>query len=276
MGGFQQHQIVGYRDMEDLIQKEHSIAYRITKAEALDLPEQTFENRYIILPPSDRKLYDELRRESYAELETGDSVTATTVLTKLLRLQQLTGGFLKMDEQDTPKRVNTAKLDALMEIVSDCQDAGQKVVVFARFTSEIDMICEAMNKANVTYGMIDGRTPMEHKTDRTTGKEYLSRAEIVNEFQTNPKVTVFLAQIQTAGLGITLHAASIAVFYSMDFNYASYTQATARIHRIGQRHPCTYIHLVCQDTVDEKVLQAIQHKDDLAKSIVDNWRAYFK
>src|SRR5699024_7778700 len=86
MGGFDKHQIVGYREMDDLIQKEHSIAYRVTKGDALDLPEQTFENRYIQLSDADRKVYDQLKRDSYAELESGGEVSAPTVLTKLLRL----------------------------------------------------------------------------------------------------------------------------------------------------------------------------------------------
>lgn len=275
MGGFDKHQIVGYRDMDELIQKEHSIAYRVTKAECLDLPEQTFENRYIQLSAADRKVYDQLRRDSYAELESGGEVTAPTVLTRLLRLQQLTGGFLRLDDTEQPKQVNTAKLDALMEIVGDCADAGQKLVVFARFTSEIDLISDALKKAKVRFGMIDGRTPTEHKKDRVTGAEILSRSELVEDFQTNPATTVFLAQIQTAGLGITLHAASTAVFYSLDFNYANYVQALSRIHRIGQRHPCTYIHLLVENSIDTKVLTALGAKDDLAKSVVDNWRQYF-
>ena len=124
--------------------------------------------------------------------------------------------------------------------------------------------------------MIDGRTPTEHKTDRVTGEQTLSRSEVVQDFQTNPNTVVFLAQIQTAGLGITLHAASTAVFYSLDFNYANYVQALARIHRIGQRSACTYIHLLVEKSVDEKVLKAIGTKDDLAKSIVDSWRTYFE
>lgn len=276
MGGFNKHQIVGYRDMDELIRKEHSIAYRVTKAEALDLPDQTFERRFVQLSPADRKVYDQLRRDSYAELENGGEVTAPTILTRLLRLQQLTGGFLRLDDTDAPKLVNHAKLDALMEIAEDAADAGQKLVVFARFTAEIDLIAAALKKAGITFGMIDGRTPMEHKTDRATGAEVLSRSEIVADFQTNPKTTVFLAQIQTAGLGITLHAASTAVFYSLDFNYANYVQALARIHRIGQRHPCTYIHLLVENSIDTKVLQALGAKDDLAKSVVDNWRTYFE
>lgn len=275
MGGFDKHQIVGYRDMDELIRKAHSIAYRVTKAEALDLPDQTFENRYVQLSASDRRVYDQLRRESYAELEGEGEVTAPTVLTRILRLQQLTGGFLRLDDTDAPKMVNHAKLDALMEIAEDCASAGQKLVIFARFTSEIDLIAASLEDAGIRYGMVDGRTPTEHRKGRD-GAETLSRGEIVEDFQTNPKTSVFLAQIQTAGLGITLHAASTAVFYSLDFNYANYVQALARIHRIGQNQKCTYIHLLVEKSIDEKVLKTLASKQDLASCVVDNWREYFE
>lgn len=274
MGGFNKKQIVGYRDMDELIRKEHSVAYRVTKAEALDLPDQTFENRYVRLDSFDQALYDKLKRESYAELESGESVTATTVLTKLLRLQQLTGGFLRKDDSAELEHLNSVKLNALMEIVEDLRDAGQKVVIFARFTAEIDLITDALKKAGIRCGVIDGRTPMEHKVD-PLGREIQSRSEIVRDFQINPDTMAFVAQINTAGLGITLHAASVAVYYSMDFNYGAYEQSTGRIHRIGQKNRCTYIHLIAENTVDEKVLQAIRNKDDLAKGIVDNWKQFF-
>ena len=102
------------------------------------------------------------------------------------------------------------------------------------------------------------------------------RGAVVEAFQNDPAVKVFVAQIQTAGLGITLHAASAAVFYSLDFNYANYAQALARIHRIGQAQPVTYIHLLAERTVDDRVLDALERKEDLARTIVDGWKNYFQ
>jgi Superfamily II DNA/RNA helicases, SNF2 family len=263
MGGFEKHQIVAYRNTDELIQKSQSIAYRVTKAEALDLPEETFENRYCDFDPAAAKMYRELRIASIAELENGERVTATTVLTKLLRLQQMTGGFLTADDATRPEQVNTAKLDALDDILQDYViDSDGKLVIFARFRAEINAICKRLTASSVRHCVIDGTVPIE------------SRGAIVDSFQNDQTVKVFVAQIQTAGLGITLHAASVAVFYSIDFNYANYTQALARIHRIGQKQPCTYIHLIVPGTIDEKVLKTIQKKDDFAKSVVDNWRSY--
>ena len=261
MGGYGQHQIVGYRKMDELVDKEHSVAYRVTKEECLDLPQQTFINRYVQFTDAEQAIYEQLRKSSFLELETGENVTATTILTMYLRLMQLTGGFLTADESTRPKQVNTAKLDALADIVDDyVVDAGKKLVIFARFRAEIAAIENLLRLRKIQYGSIYGDVPMEE------------RGKIVEDFQTNPDTKVFVAQIQTAGLGITLHAASTAVFYSYDYNYANYAQALARIHRIGQRLPVTYIHLVVDGSIDEKILAALENKEDMAKTVVDSWR----
>lgn len=261
MGGYGQHQIVGYRNMDELVEKEHSVAYRVTKEECLDLPQQTFINRYVQFTDAEQAIYEQLRKSSFLELETGENVTATTILTMYLRLMQLTGGFLTADESTRPKQVNTAKLDALADIVDDyVVDAGKKLVIFARFRAEIAAIENLLRLRKIQYGSIHGDVPMEE------------RGKIVDDFQTNPDTKVFVAQIQTAGLGITLHAASTAVFYSYDYNYANYAQALARIHRIGQRLPVTYIHLVVDGSIDEKILTALENKEDMAKTVVDSWR----
>lgn len=261
MGGYGQHQIVSYRNMDELVEKEHSVAYRVTKEECLDLPQQTFINRYVQFTDAEQAIYEQLRKSSFLELETGENVTATTILTMYLRLMQLTGGFLTADESTRPKQVNTAKLDALADIVDDyVVDAGKKLVIFARFRAEIAAIENLLRLRKIQYGSIYGDVPMEE------------RGKIVEDFQTNPNTKVFVAQIQTAGLGITLHAASTAVFYSYDYNYANYAQALARIHRIGQRLPVTYIHLVVDGSIDEKILAALENKEDMAKTVVDSWR----
>lgn len=264
MGGFDRRQIVGYKDLDKLIQKEHSIAYRVTKDEALDLPEQTFLNRYIPLEGAAKNLYDRIKRDSFAELENGGQITAPTVLTKLLRLQQFTGGFIQADEGTRPELVFKGKIDALGDILDDYViDAGKKLVIFCRFRPEIDLIGEALKKRRIKYAAIFGDIKIE------------DRGPIVADFQNNPETKVFLAQIDTAGLGITLTAADTCVYYSVNFNYAAYSQSLARIHRIGQRNACTYIHLVVEKSIDETVLKALARKEDLAKTVVDDWRQYF-
>ena len=102
---------------DELIEKMHSIAYRVTKEEALDLPEEIKTMRYCELEPSSRKIYDQIKKECYMELEQGE-ITVTNVLTKTLRLRQITGGFINNDDKET-QFVSNAKLDALEEIIND-------------------------------------------------------------------------------------------------------------------------------------------------------------
>lgn len=265
MGGFNNKQIVGYRNLDELIARQHSIAYRVTKKEALDLPEQTFLTRYIQFSGKEKRLYDTLKRDSFAELENGDTITAPTVLTKLLRLQQFTGGFLQGDEGAKPEFAFGGKLAALEDILDDYViNERKKLVIFCRFRPEIDLIQKLLEKKKILYRSIYGDIKIN------------DRGAIVDEFQTDPEIKAALLQIDTAGLGITLTAADTCVYYSVNFNYAAYSQSLARIHRIGQRNTCTYIHLVVEKSVDESILKALSEKEDLAKTIVDDWRRVFE
>jgi len=263
MGGFNKKMVVGYRDLDELIRKEYSIGYRVTKDEALDLPEQMFETRNIPLEGKSKTMYQRLKRDSFMELDNGGKVTAPTVLTKLLRLQQFTGGFLQPDEGN-PEFVFDGKIKALEDIIDDyVLGENKKLVIFCRFRTEIDLITKLIEKKSIGYQRIFGDIKIEE------------RGPIVEDFQKNPDTMIFLAQIDTAGLGITLTAADTCVYYSANFNYAAYSQSLARIHRIGQRNTCTYIHLVVEHSVDRDIYRALESKQDLANAIVDNWRQFF-
>ena len=263
MGGYYNHQILRYKNMDELTSKAHSVAYRITKEEALDLPEQIFLNRYCELESTARKIYDTVAKESYAELMDGE-ITATNVLTKLMRLSQIAGGHVK-DDEGRMQVISKSKLNELKDIMEDVIiDNKKKLVIFARFIPEIESIKSLAREMDIRYSYITG----EIKTEE--------RSEMCSKFQNDNNIKLFIAQIQTAGLGITLTAADTAVFYSLDFNYANYSQAIARTHRIGQKNTCTYINLIATETVDEKILKALESKQDIAKNIVDNWRDYFK
>ena len=241
-----------------MTEKIHSIAYRATKAECLDLPETTDIIRKVELEPQAMLLYRNLVKDSYAELSEGE-VTITNVLTKLLRLSQLTGGFLGSDDSSKAEQVSTAKLKVLEDIIDSALEENKKLVVIARFIPEINAICRMLDKKGVRYSLLTGSVK--------------DRDEQVAQFQNYPDVPVFVGQIATAGLGITLTAASTMVFYSLDYSMSNFEQTKARIHRAGQRVPCTYIYLTAAGTVDEKVLKALKNKANLAKSLVDDYRA---
>lgn len=266
------NQVVGYRNLAELTEKAHRIAYRVTKKQALDLPEEIDQKLYCDLEPDARKAYDQLKRDAIAEIEGLPAVTAQHIIVRLLRLSQICGGYIKTDVdgyEDDPKagkliKISSAKQKLFQETLDEIlEEPGKKVVVFARFTAEVKEICEHCRTkyGDDAFRLIDGSVPAAE------------RGPAVEAFQKDPRVRVFVAQIQTAGLGITLTAADTAIFYSADYSYANYEQARARIHRIGQRHVTNYIHLIARNTVDEEVMAALQHKRDVAAVVVDNWRS---
>ena len=259
MVGYGNHTPVLKKSMEaELMERMHSIAFRATKAECLDLPEMTDILRQVELEPAALQIYRGLVKESYAELSGGE-VTATNILTRLLRLSQLTGGFIGNDETSAVEQVSCAKLSALEDILDGIMAEGKKLVIIARFVPEINAICRLLEKRKLRYSCISGGVK--------------DREGQVAAFQNEPEVMAFVGQIATAGLGITLTAASTMVFYSLDYSMSNFEQAKARIHRVGQRMPCTYLYLVARGTVDEKVLAALGDKADLARTLVDDYRS---
>lgn len=242
---------------DDFLQRLHSIAFRVTKEECLDLPEVIEEIREVELEPKVMWMYRELEAESYVQLKDGD-VSAVNVLTRLLRLSQLTGGHLTADDGSEPEQVSKAKLNALEDIVDTALSENKKVVVMARFVPELDDIQEMLEKKGIGYACVRGGVK--------------DRAEEIRRFQEEDDCMVFIGQIAAAGLGITLTAASTMVFYSMDYSMSNFEQAKARIHRVSQKNDCLYIYLIAKGTVDSKVLKSLRSKVDLAKMLVDEYR----
>lgn len=242
--------------LDDFLQRMHSIAFRVTKEECLDLPGITEEVRTVELEPKAMKIYKELQKESYTELGKKE-VSAVNILTKLLRLSQVTGGHLTDDEGDN-NAVSTAKLDALADILDSVMAEEKKIVVMARFVPELNDIEALLKKKGIGFASVRGGVK--------------NREEEIRRFQEDSGCRVFVGQIAAAGLGITLTAASTMVFYSLDYSMSNFEQAKARIHRVSQTENCLYIYLVAKGTVDTKILRALRQKVDLAKALVDDYR----
>lgn len=254
MGGYCNHQIVGHKNLETLTAKAHSIAFRVTKAEALDLPETLDQNLYCYLDESS-KAYQEMEDKMVTTLKEG-AITAPIVLTQLLRLQQITGGFLPMEEGN-PVQVGNEKLKVFKEFLEDFP-REKKLVVVARFIPELHAMKQVCDQLGRTASLLYGATE--------------NRGELVRKFQEEKDPNVLIMQLQTGGVGITLTSADTMIFYSMDFSYNNYEQCKARVHRIGQANKVTYIHLLAKDTIDETILTAIQEKRDVADLVVDRMK----
>lgn len=257
MGGYGNHTPIFRKWMlQDFLRKMHSVAFRVTKAECLDLPPITEEVRTVDLEMDAMDIYDSIEDESYAELDKSE-VTTANILTRLLRLSQITGGHLT-DDDGIVNTVSTAKLDALADIIDSAMAEDKKLVIMARFVPELDDIQELLEKKKIGYAVVRGGVK--------------NRDDEIHKFQHDDKCRVFVGQIAAAGLGITLTAASTMVFYSLDYSMSNFEQAKARIHRAGQKENCHYIYLVCKGTIDRKVLHALRQKQNLAKTLVDDYR----
>lgn len=263
MGGYKDKEVVGYKNLDDLIAKAHSIAYRVTKKEALDLPEFTDQILYCELEPETRKHYNNMRKKMLIELGDIGKVKAQIVLTKLLRLSQITGGFLPVDtgkktsdgdEVWNVVKIGEEKLKVLKDFIEDFP-VDKKLVVFCRFIPEIEEIVKMLRKMNISAESLKGDTK--------------NRDDLITRFQEKNDPRVLVVQIATGGLGITLTRADTAIFYSNSYSFADYEQARARIHRIGQRNMVTYINIIARDTIDEEVLNALEAKKSVADVVVD-------
>jgi len=256
-GGFQGYEIKGYRNLEQFEDLLGRSSFRITKAEALDLPPQV--DVEIPVPLANRRIYDELRRRAIAEirgLEGEEGVALSRcVLTNLLRLQQVTSGFVKTTDGRIVE-LSTEKHDALADLLTDAVPAVGRVVVFCRFRHDVTAAVKAAypvvgNQA----ASITGDTPNRH------------RQEIIDRFS-GADQAVLVLQVAVGSLGIDLSRASVAVFYSPDYSLINYLQARDRLHRLGQEQKVTYYHLVAPGTVDAAIYGSLAAKHDLTSGVL--------
>lgn len=254
-GGFGGYQLLKYINLKQLRKRIEPHIFRARKDECLDLPKRTHEVIPVGLRAS-RRVYEQMARESVIEFEDGSVSEAPIVLTRLLRLSQITGGYTRTDDGNY-QPVGTEKRDALSDLVSEmAEQERNKIVIFCRFLNEIRdaaHVCAANGyKVLPFYGAVKPR----------------QREERLLRFDESDEKLAFVAQISTGSLGISLVAASEAIFYSHTYDYAEFAQACDRLHRIGQKRPVTYYHLIARDTVDEAVWLSIKTKKNLADLVL--------
>lgn len=251
--------VVSWQNLDEFTKKAYSIAFRITRAECFDVPNEIEEIIDVKLSPRTRDQYETIRRDSVLLLSAG-KVTATNVLTQLLRLQQIAGGFVTTDSGETVQ-VGSEKIDAALDLLEDLlEDQSRKVVVFTRFLAEIRAFSRALAEQRIPAATLTGETPVR------------DRESIVRAFQDDDKPRVLVAQVATGGLGIDLSRADTEIFLSLDWSLSTMQQARARILGGGQRaRHVNYYYIVAQKTVDQRIMKALTTKEDLAEKIVDNW-----
>ena len=261
MGGFKAKEIVGCQDQKRLSELMASRAIRVLRKDVMDEPEVEDINIPVVLEPEAQRIYDELKTKFIAELQAEEYVKADFAITRLLRLQQLCGGFIK-DEHEVYHDVSKAKIEATVDLLDTLKEGGKQAVVFHRFTNEANALLDALNKKKYKIGCING------------GVSSIARQSSINAFQ-GGKLDVILIQISSGCMGIKLDKAYTNVFYSMDFSLSNYLQAKDRIMGRGQKHDVTNYFIAVRNSVDTKIIKTLQANKDVAEVIADSWAEIF-
>ena len=253
-GGRSVQIVTGYQHLPELSEKLKAFSYRVLKEDCLDLPPKTFIKRLVTLTPDQKKLYLQMKNLALAQMD-GKMMTTATVMTQLMRLQQITCGHFTADD-GTIKDLDSNRLPELMNVLEETEG---KVVIWAHWQRDVNRIIREISKKFGENSFVDyyGLTPMG------------DRQSNINKFQDlNSSVRFFVGTTQTGGYGITLTAASTMVYYSNGYDLEKRQQSEARIDRIGQKFPMTYIDIYCEDTVDARIVKALKKKVNIASQIM--------
>ena len=240
-------------NLGELSDKLKNFSYRVLKEDCLDLPEKIYMKRYIKLTPDQTRVYDQMKKTALATLN-GKVTSTMTVLTQLMRLHQITCGHFTADD-GTIQEVESNRLNELMSILEETEG---KVIIWANYQLSVGEIIQKLIKVygEDSYVHYYGLTPQE------------IRQENIRKFQNDPKCRFIIGTPQTGGYGITLTQANTVIYYSNGYDLEKRLQSEDRAHRIGQTKSVTYVDLIAEDTVDEKIVKALRDKINIASEVM--------
>ena len=245
--------VARFRHLDELAEKLKPFSYRVLKEDCLDLPEKTFMKRVIELSKEQKELYAQMKKMALAMLN-GKVVTTKTALTQIMRLHQITCGHFTADDGSV-QDIKNNRLDELMNVLDEIEG---KVVIWAHYQYDVKKIIKEIQKVHGPGSVVDyyGLTPKDIRQNN------------IEKFQNDDAVKYFVGTPATGGYGITLTAASNMIYYSNGYDLEKRLQSQDRIHRIGQKKPVTYIDLIAEDTVDNKIVKALRKKINIASEVM--------
>ena len=234
-----------YKNLDELEYKIKTFSTRIKKEDCLDIPEKIYEQRYVTLKNKQELLYEKLKQKAFAVLN-DSTVSFTNKLTEILRLHQVTNGFVKNDNGET-EELDNPKMEELMTVLDEING---KAIIWANYVKNIEDIAYEISKK---YGKGSCVT-MYGATSVDT------RKKICHDFQTDPNVRFFIGNPTVGGYGLTLTAAGYVIYFSNNYNLEVRLQSEDRAHRIGQKKNVVYIDIIAKQTIDEKIVDALNKK----------------
>ena len=253
VGTHSYNQIIKYINLDELALLLKGFSSRITKDECLDLPAKIYIQRNITLTDEQSRIYQDLKDYALAHLEDDQFMTTTNVMTQLLRMQQVLSGHTKTDD-GVFVEIPDNRLKELMDCVEEIEG---KVIIWSRFRYDVQRITQALQKEH------GPRSTVSYFGD--TSDE--ARTSAIEQFQ-NGDARFFVGNPQTGGYGITLTAAKNVIYFANSFDLAVRMQSEDRAHRIGQEDHVTYIDLIAEGTIDERIVKALRTKMDIASVVM--------
>ena len=253
ISGRQIQLVSGFKNLGELSEKLQPFSYRVLKEDCLDLPEKIYIKRQIKLSSEQLKLYDQMKKEALAVLN-GKKVTTVNALTQLMRLQQITCGHFTADDGST-QRIKNNRVDELMDVLEETEG---KVIIWAHYQWDIKDIIKEIVKVHGPGSIVDyyGLTPQDE------------RQKNIKKFQDDPKCRFIVGTPSTGGYGITLTAANTVIYYSNGYDLEKRLQSEDRAHRIGQKKSVTYVDILADETVDEKIVKSLRKKINIASEVL--------
>jgi SNF2 family DNA or RNA helicase len=242
-----------FKNIGELSDKLKEFSYRVLKEDCLDLPDKIYVKRNVVLTPEQAKLYQEMKSTALAVLN-GKQTTTVTVLTQLMRLHQITCGHFTADDGST-QIVKSNRIDELMNVLEEVEG---KAIIWANYQKDMSEIKKTIIEKYGEESVVDyyGLTPQDERQPN------------INRFQGDPECRFFIGTPSTGGYGITLTAANTVIYYSNGYDLEKRLQSEDRAHRIGQKKSVTYVDLISEKTVDEKIVKALRKKIDIASEVL--------
>ena len=242
-----------FKNLDELSDTVKTFSDRVLKEDCLDLPPKNWIKRHILLTADQRKIYEQMKKAAMAVLN-GKVTTTMTVLTQLMRLHQITCGHFTADD-GTTQLIDNNRTKELMNILEETEG---KAIIWANYQRDVTQIINNIVKEYGPGSVVDyfGLTPQEERQDN------------IRKFQNDSKCRFIVGTPQTGGYGITLTQANTVIYFSNGYDLEKRLQSEDRAHRIGQKKNVTYIDLIAEDTVDEKIVEALRKKINIASEVL--------
>jgi len=242
-----------FRHLNELSESLKPFSYRVLKEDCLDLPPKSWTKRHVILTGEQRKIYDQMKKTALATLN-GKVTSTMTVLTQLMRLHQITCGHFTADDGST-QLIDNNRIKELMNILEETEG---KAIIWANYQKDITTIIKSIVEEYGSGSVVDyyGLTPQDERQDN------------IRKFQNDEECRFLVGTPQTGGYGITLTQANTVIYYSNGYDLEKRLQSEDRAHRIGQNKNVTYIDIIAEDTVDEKIQKSLRKKINIASEVM--------